>query len=524
MSEPDHKATPEQTERARQEAERVAALNRVYPLLRDADWRLSNLYKIVDKDGNVVTFKPWPEQQKLFASIWYRNIILKARQRGFSTAIQLLGLDMCLWTPHFNAAVIAHDLESASKIFRKVRRAYDSLPKEIRDQIPLVKCTETELIFANVSSFSVTTSARSTTLQFLHLSEFGKMCARYPDKAEEVIAGTLPAVAPNGWIFIESTAEGQEGAYYEMVQTARANFQMQKKLDKREYRYHFASWWDAEEYQTDPSGVVISVKEHDYFDDIEHQLGRDIGPARRAWYIATRDNDFGGDAQLMKQEYSSIAEEAFEQSVEGVYLADQLMAARRDGRITDVRHDPRVPVNTFWDIGVNDDTVIWFHQRINGFDHWINFFEASGQPFSFFVQHMQTLGYTWGKHYLPHDGDARSPGAEQILTARDMLERLGLRNIEIVPRTPNLGVGIRQLKDAFPRYRFDKTRCKPGLIHLDHYRKSWNKRMGAWADEPVKNGHQHAADAIRQHAQAFQEPAQSSRRLRRTRYPSAMAV
>jgi hypothetical protein len=350
------------------------------------------------------------------------------------------------------------------------------------------------------------------------------MCARYPDKAQEVIAGTLPAVAPSGLVFIESTAEGQEGDFYEKFQTARANFQTRKKLDKREYRYHFASWWDADEYQTDRSRMVISSREHDYFNKIESQIDREIEPARRAWYIATRDNDFGGDAQLMKQEYPSIAEEAFEQSQEGVYLADQLAAMRRDGRICDVPHRRDVPVNTFWDLGLNDDTVIWFHQCIGSWDHWINYFEASGQPFSFFVQHMQSLPYTWGKHYLPHDGDARRPGGEYLQTAKDMLEGLGLRNIEIVPRTPNLGVGIRKLKDSFPRYRIDQTRCKPGLIHLDHYRKKWNGSLGAWADEPAKNGHQHAADAIRQHAQAFQEPAQSSRRYWPRRRVSAAVV
>jgi hypothetical protein len=498
-------------------------LDKIYPHLKNADWRLNNLYKIVDKDSNVVTFKPWPEQQKLLDTMWYRNVILKARQRGFSTVIGLLGLDKCLWEPNTNAAVIAHDLESAGKILRKIRFAYDNLPEEIRKQIPLVKCTETELIFANNSSFSVTTSARSTTLQFLHVSEYGKMCARSPDKAQELVAGTLPAVAPGGLVFIESTAEGQEGDFYEKVQTARANFLMRKKLDKGEYRYHFASWWDADEYQTDPSCVVISSREHDYFNKIEHVIGREIEPARRAWYIFTRDNDFGGDAHLMKQEYPSTADEAFEQSTEGVYLADQLAAARRDSRITDVPYDPEAPVNTFWDLGVKDDTSIWFHQRIGDYDHWINFFEASGQPFSFFAQYVQSLPYTWGTHYLPHDGDARRPGGEQLQTARDMLEQLGLRNIEIVPRTPNLGVGIRQLKEAFSRYRIDKTRCKPGLIHLDHYRRKWNGSHGALADEPAKNGHQHAADAIRQHAQVFQESSRPRDWVRR-RHVSPLAI
>ena len=136
---------------------------------------------------------------------------------------------------------------------------------------------------------------------------------------------------------------------------------------------------------------------------------------------------------------------------------------------------------------------------------------------------MQAKGYTWGKHYLPHDGQHRSWGAEQLKSAEELLNELGLRNTVVVPRTPNVTVAIRQCRDAFPRYRFDQTHCKAGLHHLEHYRKSWNERLGAWSEAPLKNGHQHAADALRQHAQVFVDiPA--SRSFRRRRKLSAMAV
>ena len=234
-------------------------------------------------------------------------------------------------------------------------------------------------------------------------------------------------------------------------------------------------------------------------------------------------HEFGGDAQLMRQEYPSTPEEAFEQSTEGVYYAEQMAAARRQGRICDLPHDPSLPVNTFWDLGRNDDNAIWFHQKVGPWDHFIDFYEVSDAPFSTITNHMQSLGYTWGRHYLPHDGRQRGYGIEQLQTPRDMLEALGLRNIQIVPQTPNVSIAIRQCRDAFPKYRFDQTRCKAGLHHLDHYRKRWNDRLGTYADEPLKNGHQHAADALRQHAQMFIEPhiAAGSRRKKR---PSGMAA
>ena len=66
--------------------------------LSDTKWRIRNLYWITDKDGREVKFTPWPEQEKLLDNLWFRNIILKARQRGFSTLIQLVMLDTCLST------------------------------------------------------------------------------------------------------------------------------------------------------------------------------------------------------------------------------------------------------------------------------------------------------------------------------------------------------------------------------------------------------------------------------------------
>src|SRR5215207_10590786 len=59
------------------------------------------------------------------------------------------------------------------------------------------------------------------TLQYLHVSEFGKICAQAPEKAREIVTGALNTVEAGQFVVIESTAEGQEGAFYEMTQRAR---------------------------------------------------------------------------------------------------------------------------------------------------------------------------------------------------------------------------------------------------------------------------------------------------------------
>ena len=150
-------------------------------LLKDPNWRIRNLYKILDKRGKKIHFTPNEAQEHLLNNIWFRNLILKARQRGFSTLIQLMMLDQCLFNPNTRAGVIAQNKEAAGVIFRdKIKFAYDNLPQTIRDMMPIVSSNTSEMMFANNSSVRVATSMRSGTLQFLHISEFGKIAAEFP--------------------------------------------------------------------------------------------------------------------------------------------------------------------------------------------------------------------------------------------------------------------------------------------------------------------------------------------------------
>ncbi|WP_159953032.1 hypothetical protein [Rhizobium sp. 18065] len=471
--------------------------------MKSVHWRIRNLYYILDKNGKTVLFNPNEAQEHLLDSMWYRNIVPKARQRGFSTLIQILILDACLFNDNQRAAIIAQDEDTASKIMRnKIEFAYNRLPPWLRQSRPIVIDNVTEKSFSNGSSIQVAISARGDTLNWLHVSEFGIICFERPIQAEKIVSGAF-AAAKQGIIFIESTAKGRDGAYYKMVTEAVANDQMGKKLSNMEYRLHFASWWDADEYEMDPTGVIISAKDHKYFDEKEREIGREISLRKRAWYVSTRKNDYYDNEEIMWQEYPTTVEEAFQVSTEGVILAKQMTEARLSNRVTRVPYRANIPVNTFWDLGVDDDIAIWFHQRVGFMDHWIGYFEFSNEPYSYAMAEFQRRGYVFGHHFLPHDGEQRRPGALIIKTPKDMLEDLGLRNIHIVDRTPDLAaVGIPTLQEDFSNYIFDEVECAAGLLHLDNYRKGWNQRMGIWSYPPHKNGHQHAADALRQKAQA----------------------
>lgn len=128
--------------------------------------------------------------------MWYCNLILKARQLGISTFVSLLFLDRCLFNSNQHAGIIAHTREDAEQLFRRVKFAYDSLPIEIKALRMANTDKARELQLSNGSTLRVGTSMRSSTLQYLHISEFGKICAKYPDKAREIVTGALNAIAP----------------------------------------------------------------------------------------------------------------------------------------------------------------------------------------------------------------------------------------------------------------------------------------------------------------------------------------
>lgn len=478
--------------------------------LADPWWRITSgqLYKIMIKGDNgednlVIPFTPNDAQLNFLSNLHTRNDILKARQLGFTTVIQILFLDSCLFRENVRAATIAQSEDAAKKIFRdKLRFAYDNLPKSLREAMPLKVENTSELVFAhNNSGIEVATSVRSGTKQYLHISEFGKICAKFPERAEEIITGSIPAVPTNGLLCIESTSEGQDGHYYKITKRAEALMLSGKKLNPKDYKLHFYPWWGEKSYATNPDDVLITNKDHEYFDKIEFEAKCLISIEQRSWWVMTRDSEFSGEEEKMWQEYPSTIKEAFQKSKEGCYYTVQMTKARKDGRITSVPYRDGIPVNTFWDIGSGDGTGIWLHQRVGQSDHFIGYIEGWGEPYSYYTKELSKLDYSWGVHYLPHDAKHVRQGTMANISPKDRLSKLGLKNIEIVPRVDDISHGIQATRDSFSTCWVDEENCKDGIIHLDSYRKKWNNTTARFMDQPVHDVHSECADAFRQFGQ-----------------------
>lgn len=495
--------------------EELQALAEIKAKLDDRVWRLTSgkLYKIIVKgdgdhdEGLVLPFIPNHAQRRFLARLHNRNVILKARQLGFTTLAAILWLDTALFSKDpIRCGIIAQDKETAESIFRdKVKFAYDQLPEFMHEMFPLARESMKELVFAhNGSSIRVATSVRGGTIHRLHISEFGKICAKFPDKAREVVTGSIPAVPKSGMLIIESTAEGQEGEFYKISQRAQALHEQNAKLNEKDYRFHFFAWWQAPEYELDPDGVVFTEADAVYFNDIESKIGQTLSMEKRAWYVATRDTDFSGDPTKMWQEYPSTPKEAFQVSIEGCYYSAQLSLARKEGRVHKTIPLEAAPVNTFWDLGRGDMTTVWFHQRIGLENRFIRYMEWSGEEIKTFAQYLQGLGYTFGKHYLPHEADYKRLGEtpDTNFSLKEMFERqMPGQTFEVVPRVTTLISGINSTRNVFSSCHFSEEGCGIGLTRLANYKKKWNKTIGAWSTEHVHDDNSHGADGFRQFGQ-----------------------
>lgn len=507
-------------------------------LCRDPWWRICSgvLYKIMVKGnpddpneiGQLKPFLPNVNQLQFLSGFNDFNVILKARQLGFTTLACIWGLDTALWTENMRCGIICQDLDTASSHLRdKVKLAWLNLPEPLRLAMPLARESQKELLFAhNNSSIRVATTMRGGTINYLHVSEMGKIAKQDPAKAREIVTGALPAVPAGGIANIESTAEGTEGAFYEIATRAENMAKAGIKAKPGEFRFHFFPWFLDPGYTINPQGVQISPKQHEYFDGIEVEMDTSLSMGQRAWYVTYMEQRFSGDQQIMFQEMPSTPAEAWSRSTEGTYLTPQLDRARREGRIGKVPHVASLPVHTFWDIGSGDGTGIWCMQQVGLAAHFIRYIEDWGKGYDHYVNILRQTGWVFGTMYLPHDAAQTRQLETTIGAPLNMLQALAPDwRWSIVPRVHDFQAGIETLRSRFPEAWFDAENCKEGIEHLSLYRKKYNSRLGMFTDQPEKqDGHSEAPDALRQWAQGFQPSHSTGARKRPQRRSTGLTA
>lgn len=275
--------------------------------------------RIVDKEKKSIPFTLNPVQAKLDEIIRQlqeegkpiRLIILKARQQGISTYVQMRMLHRSSTIPNYSGMVIAHtDKAVTEEIFPRTRYAYDHLPDSQKP--PEKGNTKSGLTFDYPFNSSITARTaggrevgRGGTKTDVHISEL----AFFEGNADEVMLGVMQSV-PNEadtMVIIESTANGMN--YFKE--------QWDKAVNKEsDFTPIFFPWFDFPEY----SMKIDSIEEEQQIIDslTEYEQGLiirfNVSLEQIKWRRWIVRNNCGGDEEKAKQEYPTTPEEAFLQS------------------------------------------------------------------------------------------------------------------------------------------------------------------------------------------------------------------
>lgn len=300
--------------------------------LKSKWWRLTHLYKIKNKQGELVTFKPNEVQLKHLAERGNhkRGKILKYRQGGFTTLYCIDYLDDTLFTPGYTAAIIAHDRETLDKIFQIIERAFDNLPATIKpttrqDTLRMLRFESFNEKLGGGrldSAIYVAMKLRGGTVQALHISERAYITG---DKSQELEAGSKQSVPIGGRMTEETTANGFNEFYDSFTEDY--GKEPESDLDAKAYFY---AWHEMEEYQLPGTIDEYTQADLELKELVRKNYNKELTDQQLLWYRwkmrdlikAARS---GGDVvslsgkQLMQQEYPTTVLEAFQSGAGSVF-------------------------------------------------------------------------------------------------------------------------------------------------------------------------------------------------------------
>lgn len=473
--------------------------------------RLNTIYKIVNEEGVLCDFVMKPEQYDFFKNMHSKNLVLKARQIGFTTLIQIYFLDCAIFNSNTSCGVIAHNKDDAEKFFdKKIKVAWDNIPPDFKAKYCPVaeQDAANQLKFSNGSYISVGTSMRSDTLQYLHISEYGKLCAKFPDKADEVKTGALNAVGPNGCVIIESTAEGAHGHFFDLCTIAKRLADGDAELSPMDYRFFFYPWWLERRYRS----TVYQVVPEDlvnYFKELREESGITLDREQINWYVIKEREQ--GDK--MWREYPSTPDEAFRGIIAGAPLSRTMAMLRRSGHITRVPWQRGYLVHTFWDLGRNDKMAIWFMQHIGFEKRFIDYHEDNFHDLSHYAKYCNEKPYTYGTHHLPHDAEVIELTRSDAMTREEVLraELLSGETI-IVPRVATEEEGVHMTRQNMVDCYFDEKKCAKGILCLENVKYKFDDKLQEFQPHLIRSKFKHGYDGFAQYGHGYRHKGEPHRK------------
>ena len=190
---------------------------------------------------------------------------------------------------------------------------------------------------------------------------------------------------------------------------------------------------------------------------------------------------------------------SFKSPVVGAYYGDAIRRAERENRITTVPIDDSVPINTAWDLGIDDSMTIWMYQSVGKEIRFVDYYENSGEGLTHYAQKLREKNYYFGRHFAPHDIAVR-----ELSTGKSRLEIAKKLGIDFEPAERlEIEDGINAARSLFSQCWFDKEKCHRGINALKNYKKDWDEKNKVFRNNPKHDWASHGADAFRTFAVTY---------------------
>lgn len=312
----------------------------------DAKEAIEGLFEITDKNRKVVPFVFNPIQTKYYNNRTSRDIILKARQQGFSTLILAMWLWECVSEDNTNAVVVAQDKETTQFLLERVRlyiRRMEQKPfmeYESKQQLYFPKRNSRFFIgTAGSDSFG-----RSHTITHFHGTEI----AQWPNTME-LLSSIMPAIPESGKVVLETTAHGFGNDFHKMWQQAVEG--------KSNFKPHFFPWHGNPEYTLPGAKFSQWPRIDGKTEPTEEELSwmkEGMTEEQLCWRRKTlREPQYVDNPDIFRQEYPHTSHEAFLATGESYFpnskVYEMLSAAKDPKRLGEINQ-----INHFHDMEVGN--------------------------------------------------------------------------------------------------------------------------------------------------------------------------
>ena len=206
------------------------------------------------------------------------------------------------------------------------------------------------------------------------------------------------------------------------------------------------------------------------------------------------------------ESYRHVWEGELKQLATGAIFGKQIEQVHRESRCVPIPIEKNTEVFTYWDIGKNDNTAVWFMQRVGLQYRFIDYFSGRLEEVEHYTRFVRAQNYLYGCHYMPHDADHDRLGMQKNI--REQFQEGGVRPIKIVDRIPHKGSAIEMARSIFPKCWFHTAddergrRVEKGFEALCNYRYKFKEEDNVFGQTPHHDWASNGADAFMQMAQS----------------------